>query len=83
MKYNGPPMDAIFFMTSFNRDRGGYGPLAPPLDLKLHFLGVQPIRDHDVGKEVAEIRNSTKSSQKLQKFKIFILKNSFSQIELR
>ena len=30
MKYKGPPMAAIFFMTSFNRDRGGHDPLAPP-----------------------------------------------------
>ena len=30
MKYKGPPMAAIFFMTSFNRDRGGHGTLGPP-----------------------------------------------------
>ena len=31
MKYKGPPVAAIFFMTSFNRDRGGgMAPLAPP-----------------------------------------------------
>ena len=30
MNYKGPPVAAIFFMTSFNRDRGGHGPLAPP-----------------------------------------------------
>ena len=31
MKYKGPPMAAIFFMTSFNRDRGGaMAPSAPP-----------------------------------------------------
>ena len=30
MKYKAPRMMAIFFMTSFNRDRGGHGPLAPP-----------------------------------------------------
>ena len=36
MKYKGPPMAAIFFMTSFNRDRGGgMAPLAPPLDPQL------------------------------------------------
>ena len=37
MKYMGPPVAAIFFMTSFNRDRGGGGmaPLAPPLDPQL------------------------------------------------
>ena len=29
MKYKGPPMAVIFFMTSFNRDRGLW-PLAPP-----------------------------------------------------
>ena len=29
MTYKGSPMAAIFFMTSFNRDRGGHGPLAP------------------------------------------------------
>ena len=28
MKYKGPPVAAIFFMTSFNRDRGG-GPWPP------------------------------------------------------
>ena len=37
IKYKGPPMAAIFFMTSFNRDRGGaMAPLAPPLDPQLH-----------------------------------------------
>ena len=36
MKYKGPPVAAIFFMTSFNRDRGGaMAPLAPPLDPQL------------------------------------------------
>ena len=30
MKYKGPPMAAIFFMTSFNRDRGGPWPPWPP-----------------------------------------------------
>ena len=36
MKYKGPPMAAIFFMTSFNRDRGGgHGPPGPPLDPQL------------------------------------------------
>ena len=31
MKYKGPPMAAIFFMTSFNRDGGGrHGPLGHP-----------------------------------------------------
>ena len=31
MKYKGPPVAAIFFMTSFNRDRGGgHGPPGPP-----------------------------------------------------
>ena len=31
MKYKGPPMAAIFFMTSFNRDRGGpWPPWLPP-----------------------------------------------------
>ena len=30
MKYKGPPVAAIFFMTSFNRDRGGMAPMAPP-----------------------------------------------------
>ena len=29
MKYKAPLVGAIFFMTSFNRDRG-HGPLAPP-----------------------------------------------------
>ena len=38
MKYKGPPMAAIFFMTSFNRDGGGgHAPLAP-LDPQL-FCG--------------------------------------------
>ena len=31
-------MAAIFFMTSFNRDRGGMAPLAPPLDPQLGIL---------------------------------------------
>ena len=30
MKYKGPLVVAIFFMTSFNRDRGGHGPPGPP-----------------------------------------------------
>ena len=30
MKYKSPPMATIFFMTSFNRDRGGHGPLGLP-----------------------------------------------------
>ena len=30
MKYKGPPMAATFIMTSFNRDRGGHGPLGSP-----------------------------------------------------
>ena len=30
MKYKGPLMAAIFFMTSFNRDRGAMTPLPPP-----------------------------------------------------
>ena len=30
MKYKGLPVAAIFFMTSFNRDRGGHGPPGPP-----------------------------------------------------
>ena len=30
MKYKAPRMAAIFFMTSFNRDRGGHGPLGSP-----------------------------------------------------
>ena len=30
MKYKGPPVAAIFFMTSFNRGRGGHGPPSPP-----------------------------------------------------
>ena len=30
MKYEGLPMAAIFFMTSFHRDRGAMAPLAPP-----------------------------------------------------
>ena len=29
MKYKAPRMAAIFFMTSFNRDRGGMAPLVP------------------------------------------------------
>ena len=42
MKYKGPPMAAIFFMTSFNRDRGGgHGPLGSPprsAAVNIHFL---------------------------------------------
>ena len=38
MKYKGPPVAAIFFMTSFNRDRGGHGPLGTPLDPQLSFI---------------------------------------------
>ena len=30
MKYKAPQVAAIFFMTSFNRDRWGPWPLAPP-----------------------------------------------------
>ena len=31
MKYKAPRMVAIFFMTSFNRDKGGgHGPMVPP-----------------------------------------------------
>ena len=42
MKYKGPPVAAIFFMTSFNRDRGGaMAPLAPPLDPQLVSLTPQ------------------------------------------
>ena len=39
MKYKAPRMAAIFFMTSFNRDRGAW-PLAPPPppDPQLHAL---------------------------------------------
>ena len=29
MKYKGPSVAAIFFMTSFNRDRGGHGSFSP------------------------------------------------------
>ena len=37
-------MAAIFFMTSFNRDRGGMAPLPPPLDpqLWLAFVFANP-----------------------------------------
>ena len=34
MKYKGPPMVAIFFMTSFNSDRGA---CPPPLDPQLAY----------------------------------------------
>ena len=35
MKYKGPSMAAIFFMTSFNKDGGGMAPWPPPPDPKL------------------------------------------------
>ena len=41
IKYKGLPMAAIFFMTSFNRDRGGHGPLgpSPPWIRSCTFIG--------------------------------------------
>ena len=37
MKYKAPRMAAIFFMTSFNRDRVGHGTLGHPLDPQLNI----------------------------------------------
>ena len=38
MKYRAPQVAAIFFMTSFNRDRGAIAPLPPPPDSQLYCL---------------------------------------------
>ena len=47
MKYKGPTMAAIFFMTSFNRDRGAMAPLPPPGSAAVASLlaSYQPLPD--------------------------------------
>ena len=53
MKYKGPSVAAIFFMTSFNRDRGGHGPPGPPWirSCSLDVLGFFPIEKHRIDLE--------------------------------
>ena len=52
MKYKGPPMAAIFFMTSFHRDRGAWPPWLPHGSAAAHSRGctilwLGGVRRHD------------------------------------